>query len=99
MSSLIVYLGDASSILFANLMEYFAQVDFSRSYYLVVYHICFKSINSYFLSKHNFVVIDEESLFTHQQHQLIRQLGYERKKQICAHQVARKFKMINYIIL
>ncbi|MGY0034568.1 hypothetical protein [Pedobacter sp. NJ-S-72] len=90
----ITYSGEDSNQLIINLIKHFLLVDFASKYHVVVRDLYFETVFKLFAYTRGAVLLHRESeLFTNQQFDLIRQLSYERRKQICCYHVLRKIKI------
>lgn len=90
---LIIYLGEDINQLTINLIKHFLLVDFASKYYVIVRDLSFETVFQLFSYTRGRVLLYRESeLFTNQQFDLIKQLSYERRKQIGCHHVLRKVK-------
>lgn len=92
-SPVIIYLGEDSNELILNLIKHFLLIDFANKYHVIVRDRCFESVFKLFAHTRGQVLLYRESeLFTNHQFDLIRQLNYEKRKQICSFHVLRKIK-------
>jgi len=95
----IMYLGDNSNMLVINLIRHFLLVNFATKYYVLVKDECFVSINKIFSTNGLVLIIKERSLFNNSQLQLVKQLGYDRRKQICSYRALRRIGDKSCIII
>ena len=81
-SSAIVYLGGEINLMLINLIRYFQEEDFARRYYLITDGKYAAELSGVLAKNELLRVIAEDTLFTKEQYILIKELEYERRKQI-----------------
>lgn len=85
LNTVITYLGDQDNILMLNLINHFLHVDFALEYYVIVRDECFSNVSGLFFNNRAVHIFMESHLFNQGQLLLIRQLGYDRRQQICCY--------------
>lgn len=91
--SVIIYLGDDSNQLIMNLIKHFLLVDFATQYHVIVRDNAIQAVFRLFIYTRGLILLQAESdLFTNKQFELIKQLGYEKRKQTCCYHILRRLK-------
>lgn len=99
LTTIITYLGDQYNILILNLINHFLHVDFAFEYYVIVRDECFSNVNGLFLNNRAIHLFKESDFFNQGQFLLIRQLGYDKRQQMCCSHALRKFNNKSCLII
>lgn len=91
--SVITYLGEDGNQLIINLIKHFLLIDFTSKYHVIVNDLCLEAVFQLFSYTRGKVLLYRESeIFTNQHFDLIKQLNYERRKQLCCQHLLKKIK-------
>jgi hypothetical protein len=97
--SAIVYLGNDTNKLIVRLIKYFLLVDYAEMYYVIAKEECLLRVRELFLRNDQIKVWGEQELFTKTQLGLVKQLSYDRRKQICSYHAIRKLNNTPYVLI
>ena len=98
-ATIVCYLCTISNYLITKLVNYFQRVKFAKEYYIIIQEEFIPPPNPIFNPNDNITVIQESTLFTKTQFQLIKQLSYHRRKAISCYHAIRHFCPQRYIIV
>lgn len=91
--TVIIYLNDDNNQLVINLIKHFSLVHFASKFHVIVRDSYYKAVFRIFAYILGQVVLhNERELFTQQQFDLIKHLGYDRRKQISCYHLLRMIK-------
>lgn len=89
---IILYLAYDTNMLVVYLIKHFLLVDFAKNIFVIVRDEYFLKMKDILGAHLQIQVLVESYLFTKDQYELIKQLGYDRRKQICCYHALRKLK-------
>lgn len=95
----ILYLGEDPDDRLIRLQEYFQIGHFCETYYLIVSEEQVFSATQMLTENYDIRILAENSLFRTEQYQLIKQLRFDIRKQVCCEQVLRLIPEKNYLII
>jgi hypothetical protein len=95
----IIYLGEDTNRLIINLIRHCLLVDFINDYYVIFKDECFLNVRGLFVKNNQLQLWAESWFFTKDQYPLIRQLGYERRKQISCYRALRSLTDKSCVII
>lgn len=97
--SAIIYLGEDTNSHVLYLIKHFLLVDFAKIYCVIVKQDCFSTVCNLFEEYNQVQIWSENWLFTKDQHLLIKQLGYDRRKQACCYHALRRLNDKSCVII
>lgn len=95
----IIYLGEDTNRYIVNLIRHFLLVDFINDYYIIFRDECFLNVRTLFVKNTQLQLRAESWFFTKDQYSLIKQLGYEKRKQISCYHALRSFTNKSCVII
>jgi len=99
LTTVITYLGDQDNVLMLYLINHFLHVDFALKYYVIVRDECISKVSELFLNNKAVHLFKESHLLNQGQMLLIRQLGYDKRQQMCCYHALRKLNDKSCVII
>lgn len=97
--SAIVYMSEETDSLYATLIAYFQRINYADMYYIITNEEYITEVSELFAEHNDINIIQETVLFTKEQYQLVKQLNYERRKQISCYHTFKRIKKCNCVIV